>query len=51
MDLRKKYLGDLTLVGDVCIDIPQVCESKHCIYIMTWIVTLWDYSMGRVTMY
>jgi len=26
MDLRKKYLSDLTLVGDVCVDVSQVCE-------------------------
>jgi len=28
-DLRKKYLSDLTLVGDVCVVVSQVCESKH----------------------
>ncbi len=37
-DLRKKYLGDLVLVGDVCIDVSSVCDSFHgdwhCIYTM-----------------
>ena len=38
MDLRKKYLSDLTLVGDVCVDVSQVCESKHA-----WRLALYIY--------
>lgn len=38
MDLRKKYLSDLTLVGDVCVDLSQVCESKH-----SWRLALYIY--------
>jgi len=36
VDLRKKYFGDFTHVGDVCIDTSHVCdlehEDWHCIY-------------------
>uniref|UniRef100_A0A673KKK9 Reverse transcriptase domain-containing protein n=1 Tax=Sinocyclocheilus rhinocerous TaxID=307959 RepID=A0A673KKK9_9TELE len=28
-DLRKKYLGDLVLVGYVCIDVSSVCDSGY----------------------
>ncbi len=40
-DLRKKYFGDLVLVGDVCINVSSVVirgmhGDWHCIYIMEW---------------
>jgi len=42
MDLRKKYLSDLTLVGDVCVDVSKVCESKHA-----WRLALYIYGMKK----
>lgn len=57
VDLYKKYLGDLVLVGDVCVDVSNVCDLEyawrlHCVYIpwneekSIWhvIVILWNYG-------
>ncbi len=38
-DLRKTYIGDLVLVGDVCIDVSSVCDSGYA-----WRLALYLYQ-------